>query len=69
MEGPSLPRARLKSPSLAVATTLPETVLLHTTEGPDGFTSRSRPRFQPAIFIFASAPPKTVAAELALVNS
>jgi hypothetical protein len=49
--------------------------LVHTTKGPDGVTEgpsgfvEVEISFQPAIFIFASAPATIVAQEPALVNS
>ena len=64
---------RLPTPSDAPTTTSPETVLVHTTDGPSGVTKgpsgfvEVEISFQPAIFIFVSAPATTVAAELALV--
>jgi hypothetical protein len=60
--GPRVPTA-----SIAWATTLPETVLVHTTEGPSG-DAEVDVSFQPAIFMLASAFATTVAAERALVN-
>jgi hypothetical protein len=47
---------------------LPETVLVHTAEGPSGDLEVDF-NFQPAIFIFAWASGTTVAAGRALVNS
>jgi hypothetical protein len=46
---------------------LPETVLVHTAEGPSGEWEVEL-SVQPAIFMLASAPATTVAAEWALVN-
>ena len=53
--------------SVPWARTLPETVLVHTTEGPSG-DAEVDVSFQPAIFMLASAFATTVAAERALVN-
>ena len=61
--GPRVPTA-----SIAWATTLPETVLVQTAEGPSGVVEVER-SVQPATFMFASAPEATVAAERPLVNS
>ena len=57
----------MPTPSSTRATTLPETVLVHTAEGPSGEWEVEL-SFQPAIFMLASAPATTVAAEWALVN-
>jgi hypothetical protein len=46
---------------------LPETVLVHTAEGPSGEWEVEL-SVQPAIFMLASAPAITAAAEWALVN-
>lgn len=60
-------RPRVPSDSCAWATTLPETVLVHTDDGPSGVVEVEI-RVQPAVFIFALAPATTVAVERALVN-
>ena len=46
---------------------MPETVLVHTAEGPSGVVGVEI-SFQPAIFMFASAPATTIWADRALVN-
>jgi hypothetical protein len=53
--------------SCAWATTPPETILLHTLEGPSGVVE-VEVSVQPAIFMLAAAPATTVGAERALVN-
>jgi len=53
--------------SIAWASTLPETALVHTTAGPSG-DAEVEVRVKPATFLLALAPATAVAAELALVK-